>query len=136
MPGTLMTNRHFQWDFPRPAGGYYSTVGDLQTLGAAITHDGLLSAESRGLMTNLTSRRRETPHLRLGHGVGLDIYEFSDGRSIGHGGGRPGASSRLDILSSGYTLTVLSNYEWVAHTAADHLLEVLPMGAEGTLVDP
>lgn len=129
-PGSMFSNRFFQYDFPRPSGGYSSTVRDLQLLGDAIVNGDFLNEKSRELMMTSTSLRRESPHFTLGYGMGFDLYEWADGLIVGHGGGRPGASSRLDVFDSGYTLTILSNHEWVAHTTAEHLQEVLPLGAE------
>ena len=68
------------------------------------------------------------PHFQLTYGTGLDVYRFEAGDIVGHGGGRPGASARVDLFpASGYTVIVLANYDWVSHTIAEHLQEVMPI---------
>lgn len=89
-----------------PAGGGYSTVGDLLRFGNALTSGRLLDAEH--------FKRLTTGGLTGPDGV-FYRYDFggmtSEGlRFIGHGGGAPGMNGELMIFpQSGYTVIVLAN---------------------------
>jgi CubicO group peptidase (beta-lactamase class C family) len=86
-----------------PAGGGYSTVGDLVRFAAALRDGTLVSAGTLELLT--------TPKPELGsdaYGYGFIIHE--DG-GVGHSGGFPGISSELVFWPDGpWTLAVMSNY--------------------------
>jgi D-alanyl-D-alanine carboxypeptidase len=80
-----------------PAGGGYSTAGDLLKFAQALGNNKLLNAEYTGLLMN-------------------GFQEPEEGREpsrrVGYAGGAPGVSAFLGIdLESGYTIIVLSNYD-------------------------
>jgi CubicO group peptidase (beta-lactamase class C family) len=87
-----------------PAGGGYSTVGDLWRFAEALMSGRLVGAES---VRALTTAKPELSSPEYGYG-----FVIGDGGGIvGHGGGFPGISSNLDIFTeSGYVAVVLSNY--------------------------
>jgi CubicO group peptidase (beta-lactamase class C family) len=87
-----------------PAGGGYSTVGDLTRFAEALRSGKLVSAA--GLRT-LTTPKPELGSPEYGFGFGVE----EGGRVVGHSGGFPGISSQLDIyVGEDYTLAVMSNY--------------------------
>ena len=48
---------------------------------------------------------------------------------VGHSGGVPGASARLDMYPAlDYVVVVLSNYDWVANNVADRIGELIGAG--------
>jgi D-alanyl-D-alanine carboxypeptidase len=89
-----------------PAGGGYSTVGDLLRFAEALTANRLLDAEHTRLLTGGGAT--------LGNGT-FYRYDFSgalsDGRRyVGHSGGAPGMNGELRIFpDSAYVVAVLSN---------------------------
>jgi CubicO group peptidase (beta-lactamase class C family) len=86
-----------------PAGGGFSTVGDLHRFAVALLSKGLVSEESREMMW--------TDHSGQGYGYGFGITDGPNGKVVGHGGGFPGINSNLDImLDQGYIVAVMSNY--------------------------
>ncbi len=86
-----------------PAGGGFSTVGDLYRFAQALLAEELVSRESLELMW--------TDHSGEGYGYGFGISEGPNGRVVGHGGGFPGINANLDIyLDRGYVVAVMSNY--------------------------
>jgi len=87
-----------------PAGGGYSTVGDLERFAEALTDGRLVGEEYVAL---LTSPKPELSSDSYGYGFGA-----SEGSEIvGHSGGFSGISSNLDIFTdSGYVAVVMSNY--------------------------
>jgi CubicO group peptidase (beta-lactamase class C family) len=107
-----------------PAGGGYSTVGDMLKFANALMSDKLLDAEHTRLLTQ-------------GGAPGPDgkliPYEFqtkdADGRRVlGHNGGAPGMNGELRIYpASGYTVVVLANRDPPAAAAmASFIAERLP----------
>ena len=87
-----------------PAGGGYSTVGDLTRFAVALKSGKLVSAA--GLRT-LTTPKPELASPEYGFGFGVE----AGGRVVGHSGGFPGINSQLDIyVGDDYTLAVMSNY--------------------------
>ena len=87
-----------------PAGGGYSTVGDLTRFAEALKGGKLVSPA--GVRT-LTTPKPELASPE--YGFGFDIGE--GGRVVGHSGGFPGINSQLDIfVGEDYTLAVMSNY--------------------------
>lgn len=89
-----------------PAGGSYSTVGDLQRFAAALMANRLLDAEHTKLLT--------TGRTTLPNGTSV-AYDFSsstgEGRRVfGHAGAAPGQNGVLQIFpDDGYTVVVLAN---------------------------
>ncbi|MDB5443045.1 MAG: class beta-lactamase-related serine hydrolase [Phenylobacterium sp.] len=89
-----------------PAGGGYSTVGDLLRFGNALTSGRLLDAEHLKRLTTGGIKGPDGTFYRYDFG-GLT----SEGlRFIGHAGGAPGMNGELRVFpDSGYTVIVLAN---------------------------
>jgi CubicO group peptidase (beta-lactamase class C family) len=86
-----------------PAGGGFSTVGDLHRFARALVTGKLVSEGSLELMW--------TDHSGVGYGYGFGTGEGSQGRVVGHGGGFLGINGDLAIfVDAGYIVAVLSNY--------------------------
>ncbi|QTN28854.1 beta-lactamase family protein [Rhodoferax sp. AJA081-3] len=85
-----------------PAGGGFSTVGDLHRFAQALQVGNLVNPESRArLWTNQSDR---------GYGYGFKIGAYPNGLDVGHNGGFPGISGDLTIfVDQGYVVAVLSN---------------------------
>ncbi len=87
-----------------PAGGGYSTVGDLLKFDRALRTNKLVGAE---YVRQLLSAKPELNSPEYGYGFSVDTKN----RIVGHSGGFSGISSNLDMfLDSGYTAIVMSNY--------------------------
>jgi CubicO group peptidase (beta-lactamase class C family) len=87
-----------------PAGGGYSTVGDLTRFAEALKSGKLVSKES---VRVLTTSKPELSSPDYGFGFGVQ----AGGRIVGHSGGFPGINSQLDIyVGEDYTIAVMSNY--------------------------
>lgn len=87
-----------------PAGGGYSTIGDLHKFAMALMNEKLVSKESLDLLWTNSSD--------AGYGYGFTIRQSASGKVVGHGGGFPGLNSNLDIfLDKGYVVAVMSNYD-------------------------
>ena len=87
-----------------PAGGGYSTVGDLTRFAEALKAGKLVSQAS---VRTLTTPKPELGSPEYGFGFGIE----EGGRVVGHSGGFPGINSQLDIyVGEDYTLAVMSNY--------------------------
>jgi CubicO group peptidase (beta-lactamase class C family) len=106
-----------------PAGGGYSTVGDMLAFANALTSHRILSATG-------------VERLRTGSLTGPDgmvfRYDFTDQspegrRFMGHGGGAPGMNGMLMIFPDGYTVVVLANRDPpVAGNLANFIADRLP----------
>jgi len=91
-----------------PAGGGYSTVGDLVRFATALHHYEILTpATTEVLLSPQATLPGPDQSLSYGYGFSLDAA-----RGIaGHGGGFTGISSNLDLFRrSGHAAVVLSNY--------------------------
>lgn len=87
-----------------PAGGGYSTVGDLLKFARALQSGKLVGKEYVKL---LTSPKPELASPNYGYGFGVD----TNPATTGHSGGFPGISSELIIFTdSDFVAVVLSNY--------------------------
>lgn len=87
-----------------PAGGGFSTVGDLHKFALALINNKLVSQSSLDLLW--------TDYLKSNYGYGFEIKKSAVGKVVGHGGGFPGLNSKLDIfLDNGYIVVVMSNYD-------------------------
>jgi CubicO group peptidase (beta-lactamase class C family) len=105
-----------------PAGGGYSTVGDLLRFATALRTGKLLNESS--VKTLLTPKPElNSPEYGFGFGVSTE-------RPIaGHSGGFTGISANLDMfLDSGYTAVVLSNYGNAADRAVLKIQQLLAAG--------
>ena len=109
-----------------PAGGGYSTVGDLTRFATALQEGRLVSREGVGLLT--------TPKPELSspdYGFGFGVSE--NGRIVGHSGGFPGINSQLDIyLVDGYTVAVMANYGGAAQPIIEKARTLLLAGRRET----
>jgi CubicO group peptidase (beta-lactamase class C family) len=91
-----------------PAGGGYSTAGDLLRFATALRDHRLLSAESTELIT--------TGKVDMGrggkYGYGFGEQQVNGYRVYGHNGGAPGIASDLSIFQEpGYVAVVMTNYD-------------------------
>ncbi|EJL34796.1 penicillin-binding protein, beta-lactamase class C [Caulobacter sp. AP07] len=92
-----------------PAGGGFSTVGDLLRFATALQAGKLVSPA--GLKTLWTD------HPPNGYGAGFTVQASAAGRIVGHDGSFAGISSQLDIyLDRGYVAVALSNQDAGATT--------------------
>ena len=95
-----------------PAGGGFSTVGDLHRFALAILGGKLVSKESLEIMWNVQGGES------YGYGFGIDIGQT--GKVVGHSGGFDGINGNLDIfVDKGYIVAVLSNVDNGASPLAD-----------------
>lgn len=102
-----------------PAGGGYSTVGDLLKFDAALRANKLVGAE---YVKQLLSAKPELNSPEYGYGFGVDTKN----RIVGHSGGFPGISSNLDMfLDSGYTAIVMSNYGGASQPVTRKMQELI-----------
>ncbi len=107
-----------------PAGGGYSTVGDLTRFAEALKGGRLVSSASVRLLT--------TPKPELnspGYGFGFILDE--GGKIVGHNGGFTGINSQLDIyVGTDYTFAVMANYGGAAQRVAEKVRRLLLAGRE------
>jgi CubicO group peptidase (beta-lactamase class C family) len=102
-----------------PAGGGYSTVGDLLKFDRALRANKLVGAE---YVRQLLSARPELNSPEYGYGFRVDTKN----RIVGHSGGFSGISSNLDMfLDSGYTAIVMSNYGGGAGPVSNKMQELI-----------
>jgi CubicO group peptidase (beta-lactamase class C family) len=93
-----------------PAGGGYSTVGDLLKFATALRDGKLVGKDYVKLLTSAKPELNST-----GYGYGFIIGANPD--AFGHSGGFPGISSELVMFTnSDYTAVVLSNYGFGSQT--------------------
>ncbi len=101
-----------------PAGGGFSTVGDLHRFACALQTGKLVSDDSLKVLLK--------DHSGEGYGYGFGIEEGPSGKVVGHGGGFPGINGNLDIyLDKGYIVAVLSNYDNGASPVAQKISQLL-----------
>jgi CubicO group peptidase (beta-lactamase class C family) len=106
-----------------PAGGGYSTVGDLLKFDTALRANKLVGAE---YVKQLLSAKPELNSPAYGYGFGVDTKN----RIVGHSGGFSGISSNLDMfLDSGYTAIVMSNYGGASQPVTRKMQELI-LGAQ------
>lgn len=86
-----------------PAGGGYSTVGDLLHFAQALKSDKLLSAKMRLEATRLQSGWQ---------GFGFEVLGDGELLNYGHGGMAPGMNAHFRVYPKlGYVIVVLSNFD-------------------------
>jgi CubicO group peptidase (beta-lactamase class C family) len=91
-----------------PAGGGYSTAGDLLKFAGALREHKLLNAAFTDLVT--TGKVNDGGDAEQKYAYGFGDIRANGQRVIGHNGGSPGVNTHLDILPDlGYTIIVLSN---------------------------
>ncbi|WP_425236988.1 serine hydrolase domain-containing protein [Ulvibacterium sp.] len=101
-----------------PAGGGFSTVGDLHKFAMALVNEKLVSKGSLDLLW--------TDYSHAGYGYGFAIRQSPSGQVVGHSGGFPGLNSNLDIfLDQGYIVVVLSNYDRGASPLAKKVSDLI-----------
>lgn len=101
-----------------PAGGGFSTVGDLHRFALA-----LLSGK---LVSEASLKKMWTDHYNAGYGYGFGIQEGPNGKVVGHSGGFSGINSNLDIfLDKGYIIAVMSNIDNGASPIANRINALL-----------
>ena len=102
-----------------PAGGGYSTVGDLLKFDIALRANKLVGAD---YVRQLLSAKPELNSPEYGYGFGVDTKN----RIVGHSGGFPGISSNLDMfLDGGYTAIVMSNYGGASQPVTRKMQELI-----------
>jgi CubicO group peptidase (beta-lactamase class C family) len=101
-----------------PAGGGFSTVGDLHKYALAILGGELVTMESLEIMWKPQGSDR------YGYGFGID--EGVGGIVVGHSGGFAGINGNLDIfVDKGYIVAVLSNVDNGASPLAGRIKELI-----------
>src|SRR5947209_4456516 len=91
-----------------PAGGGFSTAGDLIRFARALRGHRLLGPE----LTELVMAGKVESHPGEKYAYGFAEEVVNRHRVVGHGGGFPGINSQLDIDSGlGYDVAVMSNYD-------------------------
>ena len=89
-----------------PAGGGFSTVGDLHKFAIALTEYKLLSKE----LTEEAYSEKTDYNSAFWYGYGFSVSGEPDNRIVGHGGAYLGVDARLDIyLDKGFTVVILGN---------------------------
>ena len=87
-----------------PAGGGFSTVGDLHRFAQALLAGKLVSRKTLDTMW--------TDFIGAGYGYGFTVAQGPAGKVVGHSGGFDGINSELNIhLGSGYIVAVMSNVD-------------------------
>jgi len=106
-----------------PAGGGFSTVGDLVRFATALHDNQLLSPPTTEL---LLSPKPELNSPDYGYGFSID----SARAIVGHGGGFPGISSNLDLFRrTGHVAVVLSNYGWASFPVVARMQALVLQGS-------
>jgi CubicO group peptidase (beta-lactamase class C family) len=115
-----------------PAGGAYSTLGDMLRFSTALRAGRLVRPATLELMTR---RHVEIarPGLPMdGYGYGFGLLNIHGRGSFGHNGGTPGATCQLDIFSqSSLTLVVLTNIDGGQRQASTLLRRALLRDEQG-----
>lgn len=97
-----------------PAGGYFSTAGDLRRLALGLRNQQVVSSDSWRLMTTPSAHCA-----KLGLGVMLD------NGSVGHSGNFPGISAQFSMFPDGHDMVVLANSTNAAGIATAELYRAL-----------
>ncbi len=101
-----------------PAGGGFSTVGDLLKFARAIQRGELVTPASLQMMWEDQSGE--------GYGFGFRVDVGPAGKVVGHSGGFDGINGNLDIfLENGYIVAVLSNIDNGANPLAARIGQLL-----------
>lgn len=107
-----------------PAGGGYSTVGDLLKFDRALRGGKLLKKESLDQLWR--------PYPELGspeYGLGWGIQERAGSLVVGHTGGFPGISAAFNMfVDTGYTVVALSNMGGAAQLVQDKAIALIEQG--------
>lgn len=101
-----------------PAGGGFSTVGDLHRFAQALLQGKLVSSAALETMW--------TAHSEATYGYGFSISDGPAGNVVGHSGGFPGLNGNLDIfVDDGYVVAVLANHDRAASPLADYVRKLI-----------
>jgi len=107
-----------------PAGGGYSTVGDLWRFDQALRAGRLLAPASLERLW-----RADPEQNSPGYGYGFGVQTTPAGRLVGHSGGFTGISADLGMyLDAGYTMIVLSNDSEGAPPVYEKARELIELG--------
>jgi CubicO group peptidase (beta-lactamase class C family) len=102
-----------------PAGGGYSTVEDLHRFANALREGKLIRPDTLQQWTTPSEKDRH-------YGYGFQVFQASQPKVIGHGGGFPGINSGLRVdLDSGYTVAVMANIDSGAMPVLEKAKELL-----------
>ena len=107
-----------------PAGGGYSTAEDLLNFDRALRSHKLLGPKLTDLV--LAGKVDTGRGSDSKYAYGFQEERDNGHRFVGHSGGFPGISSRLDMdLTRDYTVVVLSNYDGGAEPVADKARDLI-----------
>ena len=122
--GQVTENLMFQSVKGGPAGGGYSTVGDL--------HKFAIAMQTAKLLNKRLSKEALTAKPQLsspGYGYGFSVRGSEGNQIVGHNGAHLGVTARLNMYQDkGYILVVLGNYQssaWPIVTKVNQLIEQL-----------
>ncbi len=100
-----------------PAGGAYSTVGDLLKFEQALKYNALVSKETKDILF--------TPKKELGarsYGYGFSVRQFDEQLKVGHTGGYTGINNSFSMyLNNGYTVIILCNIDLISGSAVSDI---------------
>ena len=106
-----------------PAGGYFTTVGDLNRFLLALSAGNLVTAETLQTMTK-AHHQSERAGRRRAYGYGFAVD--SDSGRYGHSGGTGGANAEARIAADGsWAMSILSNMDPLAATELAQRLETV-----------
>ena len=104
-----------------PAGGAFSTAGDIQKFARALRSNSLIS-ESSGALLMEAKPDLGSPR----YGYGFNVNSKNGERIVGHRGGHQGVSTLLQMyLDRGYTVVILSNSSSGAFLVNNRIQELL-----------
>ncbi|WP_010094563.1 serine hydrolase domain-containing protein [Ornithinibacillus scapharcae] len=93
-----------------PAGGGYSTVKDLWLFSKGLLENKLMSVKQTKKLITQKEKIYSDEVSIIGYGYGFFVERINDRQIIGHDGGFPGVSNRLDIYPDNeYIFIALSN---------------------------
>jgi CubicO group peptidase (beta-lactamase class C family) len=118
-----------------PAGGGYSTAGDLARFARALSRGTLLDSV---WTERLTSGKVDlAPGGAHRYAYGFFVEDMAGLSLVGHGGGGPGINGELTMYrGTGYTIAVLANIDPPAATNVKRLFDGLLLEATGQLPAP
>jgi D-alanyl-D-alanine carboxypeptidase len=94
-----------------PAGGAYSTVGDMLKFSSALLDHKLLDREHTGILMSGQVKVPEGWPMSE-YGYGFAVSDVDGTRIVGHGGTGLGIAGKFDMYPEiGYTVVILSNYD-------------------------
>jgi CubicO group peptidase (beta-lactamase class C family) len=103
-----------------PAGGAFSTAGDMQRFFAALLAGKLTSAASVKMLVSpqIVAAQASAGQAERDYGFGFGVGRFEDHRWFGHNGGAPGVNAEATVFPDDQTaIVVLANRDPPAATA-------------------